>query len=131
MSLMFTRWPPTCHDNSVITIPEQKESIKATISSCSRLLIKLHLQARLRAMQKPVFYNPVRETHKCPELFSRNSFASLTFVARYGLPPRSGWFNNISCRWFFRIFSLVSMRSLIPPTSALRPRISSHVKNRT
>ena len=30
--------------------------------------------------------------------FSSNSFASLTLVAKYGLPPRSGWFNSMSCR---------------------------------
>ena len=128
---MPTKWPPTCRDTSVIKIPEQKESIEAALSSYSRLPIKRHLHAQLRAMQKPVLYNPVREPHKCPELFSRNSFASLTFVARYGLPPRSGWFSSISCRWFFRIFSLVSMRSLMPTTSALHSRISSHVKDRT
>jgi hypothetical protein len=45
--------------------------------------------------------------------FSRNSFASFTFVARYGLPPRSGWFNIINVRWFLRIRSLVSCRSLL------------------
>ena len=28
--------------------------------------------------------------HQCYRFFSKNSFASLTFVARYGLPPRSG-----------------------------------------
>ena len=55
------------------------------------------------------------------EFFSRNSFASLTFVARYGLPPRSGWFSIMSVRWFFRIFSFVRAPSLLthtdqPPT---------------
>jgi len=43
---------------------------------------------------------------------SKNSFASLIFVAKYGLPPRSGWFSNISCRCFFRIISFVMPRSL-------------------
>ena len=43
---------------------------------------------------------------------SRNSFASFTLLARYGLPPLSGWLASIRARWFFRIFSFVSVRSL-------------------
>ena len=131
MSLMLTRWPPIRRKNCATEMPEQIESIEAALPLCSRLPIKRHVQAQLRAMQNPVCYNPVRGFHKCPELFSRNSFASLTFVARYGLPPRSGWFSSISCRWFFRIFSLVSMRSLIPTMSATRARDFSGVKDRT
>ena len=59
--------------------------------------------------------------HRCPsgnspsaqiQFLSRNSFASLIFVARYGLPPRSGWLSSISCLWFFRTLSLVRVRSL-------------------
>ena len=45
-------------------------------------------------------------------VLSNSSFASLIFVAKYGLPPRSGWLRSISCRWFLRTFSLVSVRSL-------------------
>jgi hypothetical protein len=45
-------------------------------------------------------------------VFSNSSFASLTFVARYGLPPRSGWFKSMSERCFLRIMSFVRPRSL-------------------
>ena len=55
-----------------------------------------------------------RLPHGAP--FSKNSFASLIFVARYGLPPRSGWLSSISCRCFFRIISRVA-RSLSTPAS--------------
>src|SRR4051812_41372785 len=51
------------------------------------------------------------------EPFSKNSFASFTLVAKYGLPPRSGWFSSISVRCALRILSLVMARSL-SPTSA-------------
>jgi hypothetical protein len=44
--------------------------------------------------------------------FSNSSFASLTLVARYGLPPRSGWLFNIRPRCFFRSSSFVTPRSL-------------------
>jgi hypothetical protein len=44
--------------------------------------------------------------------FSNISFASLTFVARYGLPPRSGWLFSMSCRCFLRSSSFVTPRSL-------------------
>ena len=44
--------------------------------------------------------------------FSKSSFASFTFVARYGLPPRSGWFKSMSDRCFFRRSSFVMPRSL-------------------
>lgn len=44
--------------------------------------------------------------------FSKNSFASLTLVAKYGLPPRSGWFSIMSVRWFLRMRSLVIVLSL-------------------
>lgn len=53
--------------------------------------------------------------------FSKNSFASLIFVARYGLPPRSGWFNSISCRCFLRIISFVMPRSLLRACCQLPP----------
>lgn len=43
---------------------------------------------------------------------SRICFASLTLVARYGLPPLSGWLRSISVRWAFWIFSLVRELSL-------------------
>ena len=67
--------------------------------------------------------NAVAKSHKTPSLysgavryqdalFSMNSFASLILVARYGLPPRSGWFRSIICRCFFRIISFVAPRSL-------------------
>lgn len=46
------------------------------------------------------------------DVFSKNSFASFTLVARYGLPPRSGWLSSISVRWAFLTFSLVTARSL-------------------
>lgn len=45
-------------------------------------------------------------------VFSRNSFASFTFVARYGLPPLSGWLSNMRLRWAFRTLSLVMAPSL-------------------
>jgi hypothetical protein len=45
-------------------------------------------------------------------VLSNSSFASLIFVARYGLPPRSGWLSSISCRWFLRTLSFVKVRSL-------------------
>ena len=51
-----------------------------------------------------------REDYVAP--FSINSFASLIFVAKYGLPPRSGWFSSIICRCFLRIISRVAPRSL-------------------
>ena len=44
--------------------------------------------------------------------FSRNSLASLIFVARYGLPPRSGWFRIMSWRCFLRIISFDKLPSL-------------------
>lgn len=44
--------------------------------------------------------------------FSKNSFASLILVARYGLPPRSGWLRSIICRCFLRRISFVTPRSL-------------------
>lgn len=44
--------------------------------------------------------------------FSKNSFASLTLVARYGLPPRSGWLSNIRVRWALRTLSFVRLLSL-------------------
>lgn len=43
---------------------------------------------------------------------SSNSFASLTFVAKYGLPPRSGWFKSISVRCALRTLSFEMDRSL-------------------
>lgn len=45
-------------------------------------------------------------------VLSSSSFASLTFVAKYGLPPRSGWFNSISVRCALRTLSLERDRSL-------------------
>ena len=65
------------------------------------------------------------------EFFSRNSFASLTFVARYGLPPRSGWFNNINCRWFFRILSFVNILSLHPLRQLAISSSQVHLNART
>ena len=50
------------------------------------------------------------QRHETP--FSRNSFASFTFVARYGLPPRSGWLSSISVRCAFRTLSFVRLPSL-------------------
>lgn len=50
--------------------------------------------------------------------FSKNSLASFTFVARYGLPPRSGWLSSISVRCALRTLSLVRLLSLWFPTSA-------------
>jgi hypothetical protein len=38
--------------------------------------------------------------------------ASLILLARYGLPPLSGWFSNISCLCFLRRASLFKPRSL-------------------
>jgi hypothetical protein len=49
--------------------------------------------------------------------FSRNSLASLIFVARYGLPPQSGWFRSISCLCFLRTISFVTPRSLCATSS--------------
>lgn len=60
---------------------------------------------------------PDRAHARHDEVFSKNSFASFTFVARYGLPPRSGWLSSISVRWAFRTFSLVTARSLWEPVS--------------
>ena len=58
-------------------------------------------------------------------VFSSSSFASLILLARYGLPPRSGWLLSISCRWFFLTFAFVRPFSLFfPPLSALQS--SSH-----
>lgn len=45
-------------------------------------------------------------------VLSSNSFASLTLVAKYGLPPRSGWLRSMSVRWALRTLSLVMDRSL-------------------
>jgi hypothetical protein len=44
--------------------------------------------------------------------FSSISFASLTLVARYGEPPRSGWLSSMSDRCFLRRSSFVMPRSL-------------------
>lgn len=64
-------------------------------------------------------------------VFSNSSFASLIFVARYGLPPRSGWFSNIICRCFFLIISFVRPRSLHATRSVLNPCRSLEVVLRT
>lgn len=45
-------------------------------------------------------------------VLSSSSFASLTFVAKYGLPPRSGWFKSISVRCALRTLSFEMDRSL-------------------
>lgn len=45
-------------------------------------------------------------------VFSSNSFASFTLVARYGLPPRSGWLSSIRVRCCLRILSRVTPDSL-------------------
>ncbi len=47
------------------------------------------------------------------EFFSKNSFASFTLVAKYGLPPRSGWLSSISVRCALRTLSLVRLDSLL------------------
>lgn len=44
--------------------------------------------------------------------FSSISLASLTLVARYGEPPRSGWLRSMSDRCFLRRRSFVTPRSL-------------------
>lgn len=44
--------------------------------------------------------------------FSKKVLASLIFAARYGLPPRSGWFITMSPRCFLRISSFVTPLSL-------------------
>ena len=63
------------------------------------------------------------EHHDAP--FSNISFASLIFVARYGLPPRSGWLRSIICRCFLRSMSFVTPRSLSSRhSSVLQPRSS-------
>lgn len=55
--------------------------------------LMLNIQYVLQRLALPSF--PSRGIHP---FFSKNSFASLTFVARYGLPPRSGWFSIMSVR---------------------------------
>jgi hypothetical protein len=50
--------------------------------------------------------------------FSKNSFASLILLAKYGLPPLSGWFNNMSCLCFLRRRSLLMPLSLFGNKSA-------------
>ncbi len=45
--------------------------------------------------------------------FSSISLASLTLVARYGEPPRSGWFISMRDRCFLRRSSFVTPRSLM------------------
>lgn len=60
--------------------------------------------------------------HEFPP-FSNNSFASLTLVARYGLPPRSGWLSNISFLWFFLILSLATCG--FPSVLSLSSRINA------
>lgn len=52
-----------------------------------------------------------------PSVFSNRSFASLILLARYGEPPRSGWFASMICRW--ASFSL--LRSIGP---SLSPRMA-------
>ena len=44
--------------------------------------------------------------------FSSISFASLTLVAKYGEPPRSGWLSSMRDRCFLRRSSFVTPRSL-------------------
>lgn len=58
------------------------------------------------------YYHNAAACSRCYEFFSKNSFASLTLVAKYGLPPRSGWFNSMRVRCAFRIFSFDRARSL-------------------
>jgi len=51
--------------------------------------------------------------------FSRNSLASFTFVARYGLPPLSGWLSSMSDLCRLRIISFVRPRSLLSESVCL------------
>ncbi len=62
------------------------------------MLIRVVMPQR-RPMHPPnstleLMNNPSRQifkhAHPGPQLFSKNSFASLIFEARYGLPPLSG-----------------------------------------
>lgn len=78
---------------------DQRLGIRETESNVSRLP-SLSLRHSLR------------EAEQAQEFLSRNSFASLIFVARYGLPPRSGWLRSISWRCLTRTFSFVRLRSL-------------------
>lgn len=59
---------------------------------------------------------PYRSNQFAP--FSRNSLASFIFVARYGLPPRSGWLRSINDRCRFLINSLFTPRSEVPRINA-------------
>jgi hypothetical protein len=68
-------------------------------------IIYILLSSLLFLCLKPTSYHLIS--------FSNNSFASLTFVARYGLPPRSGWFSSMSDRCFLRRISFVTPRSLV------------------
>ena len=56
--------------------------------------------------------------------FSKNSLASFTLVARYGLPPRSGWLSSISVRCALRTFSLLRLLSLYTGQSSQHPILS-------
>jgi hypothetical protein len=62
------------------------------------------------------FHSRKKPTHQ-DALFSNISFASFTLVARYGLPPRSGWFSSINVRCALRTLSFVMLRSLLRPPS--------------
>lgn len=55
----------------------------------------------VNSIQRESIQHPTRELYaelKDQPFFSKNSFASFTLVARYGEPPRSGWFNIMSVR---------------------------------
>lgn len=84
------------------------EICKPTESGCARLQV--------------LMFSAFPVHHEFPPR-SNNSLASLTLVAKYGLPPRSGWFNNINFLWFFLILSLAACG--LPNVLSLSSRINA------
>lgn len=79
-------------------------------------IVQISLTSMLLSSQRiPRLGSLLAEDYVAP--FSINSFASLILVAKYGLPPRSGWFSSIICRCFLRIISRVAPRSLYQKNS--------------
>lgn len=93
------------------TNPQLAKFNHATPSLCVVYTMPISESRVVQLPPPSTHYNRHRQTtHQV--CLSNSSFASLTFVAKYGLPPRSGWFSSIIVRCALRTLSLVMLRSL-------------------
>ena len=89
------------------TLHHGREGVKGSVSSPPRRYVThliLTRKKRPECQQRDCIY--------ALTCLSSMSFASLTFPARYGLPPRSGWFASMMRRWASLIFAFERSRSL-------------------